>query len=121
MKSTTRLRALAALFALPRAASLRAQYAPPPPPRPFPGFANEKLRAENVYMSAWDIGANYRVRYEEKLGAGATDAGSNWDFSKRAVDDNNNSYLLSRLMPRVAYTGKRVAFMVEARSSDSWG
>jgi hypothetical protein len=97
------------------------QYAPPPPARPFPGFANEKLRAGNVYMSAWDIGANYRVRFEDKLGAGFTDAGSNWDFSKRPVDDNNNAYLLSRLLPRVAYTGKRVAFMVEGRASSSIG
>src|SRR4051812_8323919 len=92
----------------------QAQYTPPPPARPFPGFANEKLRTENVYMSAWDIGASYRLRFEDKVGAGTTDAGSNWDFSKRVVDDNNNSYLLSRFMPRVAYTGKRVAFMVEA-------
>jgi hypothetical protein len=103
------------------ASSSFAQYAPPPPARPFPGFANEKLRAENVYLSAWDIGANYRIRFEDKLGAGFTDAGSNWDFSKRPVDDNNNQYLLSRVMPRVAYTGKRVAFMVEGRASASIG
>jgi hypothetical protein len=115
MKSSLRL----ILLALAGAAVVRAQYAPPPPARPFPGFANEKLRAENVYMSSWDIGASYRMRFEDKLGAGTTDAGSNWDFSKRAIDDNNNSYLLSRLMPRVAYTGKRVAFTVEARSSYS--
>jgi hypothetical protein len=107
-----------ALLAL--ASSALAQYAPPPPAKPFPGFANEKLRAENVYMSAWDIGASYRVRFDDKLGAGTTDAGSNWDFSKRPVDDNNNSYLVSRLMPRVAYTGKRVAFTVEGRSSYSF-
>src|SRR5688572_23730345 len=85
------------------------QYVPPPPARPFPGFANERLRAGNVYLSAWDLGANYRVRYEDKRGAGFTDAGSNWDFSERPVDDTNNSYLLSRLMPRLAYTGKRAA------------
>lgn len=116
MQPITRLLALLAL-----AAPAVAQYAPPPPPRPFPGFANEKLRAENVYMSAWDIAANYRARYESKLGAGFTDAGSNWDFSKRPVDDNNNSYLLSRLMPRVGYTGKRLAFTVEGRASSSIG
>src|SRR5687767_6271287 len=119
MTSKASTLSLAALLAL--TSSALAQYAPLPPPRPFPGFANERLRAENVYMSAWDIGANYRARYEQKLGAGFTDAGSNWDFSKRPVDDNNNGYLLSRLMPRVAYTGKRVAFTMEGRASSSIG
>lgn len=119
MKRAPSVRSLVALAAL--ASSAFAQYAPPPPARPFPGFANERLRAENVYMSAWDIGASYRVRYEDKLGAGFTDAGSNWDFSKRPVDDNNNLYLLSRFMPRVAYTGKRTAFTLEGRASSSIG
>jgi hypothetical protein len=122
--STNRLRALTAtlvLSALGLAPAALAQYVPPPPARPFPGFINEQLRASNVYLSAWDIGINYRARFEDKLGAGTTDAGSNWDFSKRPVDDNNNQYLLSRLMPRVAYTGKWVAFTVEGRSSYSLG
>ena len=71
MKTMPRLTALAAFFftALPL---VRAQYAPPPPARPFPGFANEKLRADNVYMSAWDIGASERLRFEDKLGAAQT-------------------------------------------------
>jgi hypothetical protein len=112
------LRALALLVS---ASSSVAQYVPPPPPRPFPGLANERLRSENVYLSAWDIGVNYRLRYEDKRGAGFTDAGSNWDFSERPVDDTDNSYLLSRVMPRVAYTGKRVAFTVEGRASSSIG
>ena len=116
MKTTIRLLSLLAL-----AAPAFAQYAPPPPARPFPGFANEKLRASDPYLAAWDIGANYRLRFEDKLGAGFTDAGSNWDFSKRPVDDNNNAYLLSRVMPRVAYTGQRLAFTVEARASSSLG
>ena len=120
MKTILR-RALSALLAVAALPALLAQYAPPPPARPFPGFANEKLRATNVYMGAWDIGANYRVRFEDKLGAGTTDAGSNWDFSQRAIDDNNNRYLLSRFMPRVAYTGKRLAFTLEGRASSSLG
>lgn len=113
---------LAALLALSATAFplAHAQYAPPPPARPFPGFANEKLRADNVYLSAWDIGASWRVRFEDKLGAGTTDAGSNWDFSKRAIDDNNNAYELSRFMPHLAYTGKWVAFTLEGRGSYSF-
>ncbi|WP_414662953.1 alginate export family protein [Horticoccus sp. 23ND18S-11] len=115
------LRSLCLIALLGATASIQAQYAPPPPARPFPGFANERLRADNVYMSAWDIAANYRLRYEDKRGAGFTDAGSNWDFSQRAVDDTDNSYLLSRLMPRVGYTGKRTAFLLEGRLSSSIG
>src|SRR3954471_8220111 len=90
-----------ALVALVSIVAARAQYAPPPPARPFPGFANEKLRADNVYLSAWDIGVNWRVRLEDKIGAGTTDAGSNWDFSARPVDDTHNQYELSRVMPHV--------------------
>lgn len=117
------LRLLSATVALSAIALLpaRAQYAPPPPSRPFPGYINEALRAKDVYLSAWDVGANYRVRFEDKLGAGTTDAGSNWDFSKRPVDDNNNQYYLSRLMPHVGYTDKWWSFLVEARSSYSFG
>ena len=106
---------------LAAATSCFAQYAPPPPAGPFPGFMNERMRAGNPYLSAWDVGANYRMRYEDKQGAGFTDAGSNWDFSARPVDDTDNSYLLSRLMPRVAYTGRRLAFTLEGRASSSIG
>jgi len=114
-----------ALFALAllvsAAPAARAQYVPPPPARPFPGLINEKLRAKDVYLSAWDVGVNVRVRGEFKDDAGFTDAGSNWDFSKRKVDDNNNRYLLSRVMPRVGYTSKWINFLVEGRSSYSFG
>ncbi|HEY8994228.1 MAG TPA: alginate export family protein [Lacunisphaera sp.] len=118
MNTLTRLAALLAL-ACTVIPALRAQYTPPPPARPFPGFINEKLRANNVYASAWDIGVNVRYRFEGKDDAGFTDAGSNWDFSKRPVDDNNNSYHLTRVMPRVGYTAKWWNFTVEGRSSYS--
>ncbi len=118
-----RLPRFLSLFALLAAAlpHVRGQYTPPPPARPFSGFINEKLRATDVYMSAWDIGVNIRVRREDKDGAGFTDAGSNWDFSQRPVDDNNNHYYLARVMPRVAYTSKWFAATVEGRSSYSIG
>ena len=59
-------------------------------------MVNDKLRADNVYLSAWDIGVNVRIRFEDKEDAGFTDAGSNWDFSLRPQDDNNNHYSLLR-------------------------
>jgi hypothetical protein len=120
MRTANRLR-LGSLAMFIAASSLFAQYTPPPPARPFPGFMNEKLRANDVYMNAWDIGVNIRGRYENKNNAGSTDAGSNWDFSKRPQDDNDNAYYLARVMPRVAYTAKWYAFTLEGRSSYSIG
>ncbi len=119
MKILHRGVALATLLgsALP---ALHAQYTPSPPARPFPGIINEQLRADNVYASAWDVGVNVRVRYEGKDDAGFTDAGSNWDFSLRPQDDNNNHYELTRVMPRVGYTAKWYNFLVEGRSSYSF-
>jgi hypothetical protein len=110
-------------LALVLASVAHAQYAPPPPARPFPGFVNEKLRAKDVYLSAWDVATNVRVRVEDKQGAGFTDAGSNWDFdaSGGPARDNNNLYTVTRVMPRVAYTGKWFAATVEARFSESLG
>ncbi len=119
MKIHLRLAAIAAFSAL----SAYAQYAPPAPARPFAGFANEKLRASDPYLSAWDVGASFRLRVEDKLGAGTTDAGSNFDFdaSGGPARDNNNVYELTRLMPHVIYTGKWLAFTLEGRGSYSFG
>ena len=120
-----RLPPSAALLALALACTvfpaLRAQYVPPPPARPFPGLINDQLRTTDVYLSAWDIGVNVRVRYEGKDDAGFTNAGSNWDFSLRPQDRNNNHYALTRVMPRIGYTAKWFAFLVEGRSSYSFG
>ncbi len=103
------------------AAPALAQYAPPPPPRPFPGFMNENLRSRDPYLAVWDVGGSFRLRYESKQGAGFTDAGSNWDFSDRPQDDTENAYLLYRLMPRAGFTGKWFAATLEGRSSYSYG
>ena len=91
--------------------------AKPAAPPPFPGFVNARLRADDPAMKAWDIGVNVRLRYDDKNGAGTTDAGSNWDFSKRPVDDNENAYELLRIMPKVGYTGQWLSFLVEGRTS----
>lgn len=101
------------------AASAFGQYTPSAPARPFPGYANERLRGSDPYMSVWDVGVNVRTRSEFKEGGGFTDAGQNWDFSSNPAFDNNNSYHLLRVMPRVAYTGKRLAATLEGRASYS--
>ncbi len=114
--------ALAAL--LPALAS--AQYSPAPP-RPYPGMLNDKLRAADPYNAQWDVGVNLRARLEAKDNAGFTSAGSNRDFSGgRPVSaangdrfDNDNTYVLTRVMPRVGYTDKWFSVFTEFRSSDS--
>jgi len=114
------LLAVTAFFAI---IQLHAQYTPPPPPRPFPGFLNEYLRASDPYMAAWDIALNVRERVEDKDNAGFTYSGQNADFRDTGTglnNDNNNSYYLTRIMPRVGYTAKRFAFLVEGRSSISY-
>lgn len=120
MNTAPRLATLAALCTVSLSSAL-AQYTPSAPARPFPGFANEYLRASNPYLSAWDVGVNVRTRLEFKEGGGFTDAGQNWDFSANPAFDTNNSYQLTRVMPRVAYTAKWVAATLEARSSYSFG
>ena len=125
MKLPTPLRCLAlhaiATFAL---VPLHAQYAPSVPARPFPGYINEYLRNADTYKTNWDIGVNARARVEVKDNAGFTYTGQNADFrltGPGATVDNNNSYLLLRLMPRIGYTAKWYAFTVEGRSSASAG
>lgn len=118
--NTARTYCLLALLAA-SLSTLQAQFAPALPARPFPGFVNEELRGTNPYMNAWDIGVNVRGRLESKDNAGFTDAGSNWDFSTRPQDDNQNTYTLLRALPRVGYTARRFAFLVEGRTSYSIG
>lgn len=89
-------------------------------PSPFPGYINDAVRSSDPSLKAWDFGVNVRVRWEDKDGAGTTDAGSNWDFSERPQDDTVNRYELLRVMPRVGYTSSIVSFLVEGRSSYSF-
>lgn len=105
--------------------SLPAQYVPSAPARPFPGYINEALRKNDVYMSQWDVGVNVRGRLEAKDNAGFTYSGQNADFRAGGVAngipiDNDNSYFLTRVMPRVGYTEKWWSVLVEGRSSASF-
>ena len=101
-------------------ASLAAEYSAPQPVQATPGTLNEYLRAQDASLGAWDFGVNLRFRYEDKEEAGTTKAGSNWDFSARPQDDNDNRYELLRVMPHLGYTSSEVAFYVEGRTSYSY-
>jgi hypothetical protein len=118
--------------------TVQAQYTPPPSPAPFAGFINEWLRKEDPYMSAWDIGGSFRVRYEIKENGGAVfglpavttvvppvaPAPSGADFREHLGTlraDNDNSYFMSRLRARVGYTAEWFNFLVEGRNSNTTG
>ena len=109
------------LIFLLSAASACAQYTPPSPPTPVPSLIDDYVLAHDPSLKGWDFGVNERLRYEDKEDAGTTHAGSNYDFSANPPTTNSNEYWLTRLMPRVAYTGDLIAFLVEARSSYSIG
>lgn len=118
-----RLAALASgLVAL--CSSLPAQYVPSAPSRPFPGYINESLRKKDVYLSQWDVAVNVRGRLEVKDNAGFTYSGQNADFRGGAapgvIFDNDNSYFLTRVMPRVGYNDRWFSVLLEGRSSASF-
>jgi alginate export protein len=108
-------------FILASASYSLAQYTPPPSPQPFPGFVNSFARTSDPSLSNWDFGVNVRFRAEDRAEAGTTDAGSNWDFSRRPQDDNQNRYEVLRVMPRIGYTGSWFSALLEGRSSYSFG
>lgn len=95
-----------------------AQYAPPPPTQPFPGFINDYLRKQDPYYANWDIGGSFRMRYELKEnGLGLPPAN---DFRRTGVD-NDNSYFSSKLLLKVGYTARWWNFLVEGRNSSTSG
>lgn len=93
-----------------------AQYAPPPPPAPFPGFLNEYLRAQNPYLNQWDIGGNDRSRYEHKDAFAIQGQAGSVDFRNHGADMAND-YFLNRLRLHVSYTDKWWSAYVEPQSS----
>jgi len=111
-QNTLHLTALVLAFA----PTAMAQYAPPPPPRPFPGFINEALRKNDPYMNQWDIGGAWRMRYETKDGYGIAGSPGSTDFRSNNAD-TSNSYLLSRIRLRLGYTSKWWGALAEGRSS----
>ncbi len=108
----------AGALVLAAANTIYAQYTPPAPLQPFPGFINDALRKQDPYYSVWDVGGAYRGRYEVKEnGLGLPPVN---DFRKDGVD-NDNSYLSQKVLARVSYTDKWWSAYVEGRSSTTSG
>lgn len=87
------------------------------PVAPSPGWLNEFLRADDPYMNAWNLGVLYWGRYEVKQNGGFVGPGSAADF--RTDVDNDNNYLLTKVLPRVGYTGKWFEVFVQGRHSSA--
>jgi hypothetical protein len=107
---------IAGALALSAATTVRAQYAPPPPTQPFPGFANDWMRQQNPYLAAWDVGGAERVRYEIHEGYAIAGLPGSLDFRDHGAD-MSNEYLLSKLLFHVGYTDKWWSVYGEGRSS----
>lgn len=89
------------------------------PVTPTPGWINETLRKEDPYKSAWNVGVLYWTRFEVKENGGFVGPGSLADF-RRDVD-NDNSYLLQKVLPRIGYTSKWYDVFVQGRHSSVTG
>ena len=83
------------------------------------GLLNEALRKDDPYMNAWNFGAFYSSRYEMKENGGFVGPGSIADF--RTGVDNDNSYLMQKLLIRVGYTAKWFEVFVQGRHSSVTG
>lgn len=93
-----------------------AQYAPPPPPAPFPGFINDYLRQNNPYMNQWDFGGFARERFENKEGMAVQGVAGSNDFRKNG-SDQSNEYFLEKIRYHAGYTGKWWNAYVEGQNS----
>jgi hypothetical protein len=97
-----------------------ADFDPTIPARPTAGLLNDYLRLDNPGMAAWDIGVNTRLRYEVRDNFGIPGKGpTSADFRK--IGDNDNSYFLERIRPRVGYNSEWFSAFVEGQHSGESG
>jgi len=109
---------LASLTLSAPTASIAGDYGLNSPVRPSPGYINDRLRANNPYAAQWNVGVNYRVRYEVHENGNLPPLSAR-DFSDAPGVDNDNSYLLQKVRARVGYTAEWFEVFGEARSSSS--
>lgn len=110
----------ASAIVLAAANSVYAQYTPPAPLQPFPGFINEALRKQDPYYSVWDIGGVFRGRYELKEGGLGVPPANDFRATTGTGSRNNNDYFSTKVLARVGYTDKWWSAYVEGRSSETW-
>ncbi len=118
---TSTLSTIALAFAVQ--STVDAQYAPPTPLQPFPGFINTYLRNQDAYLANWDVGGSVRLRYE--LRENNLAAPGNSDFASTATAkgtnpggiSNDNGYFADKVLFRLGYTDKWWGFLAEGRSS----
>jgi hypothetical protein len=115
---TTSIALTAGTLVLAACNHVYAQYAPPPPLQPFPGFINDYLRKKDPYNSVWDLGGAVRLRYELKDdGLGLP---PNADFRDNFAG-NDNDYFSDKIIVRAGYTGQWFSVLAEGRSSSTVG
>lgn len=113
----------AILTAIAAAPGAFAQYAPPTPLQPFPGFINTYLRNQDAYLANWDVGGSARFRYEVRENNLAAPPNSDFASAATAVATNpgkianDNSIFADKVLFRVGYTDKWWGALAEARSS----
>jgi hypothetical protein len=112
--------ATAGVLVLGATTPLHGQYAPPPPPAPFPGFINEWLRKDDPYMNRWDFGGSMRLRYELKDNFAIAGVPGSADFRRDGADVDSR-YLLERIRLRAGYTDTWFSVLAEGRSSLAQG
>jgi hypothetical protein len=118
MKKKSLLVLTSTAVALGASAPALAQYAPPPPTQPFPGFLNEYLRKQDPYYANWDISGSARFRYEVRENALGLPPNNDW---RKTGFDNDNSYFSDKILAHVGYTAKWWSVYVEGRSSSTTG
>ncbi len=101
--------------------SVYAQYTPPPPPVPFPGFINDYLRKKDPYNAVWDIGGAVRGRYETKNSGLGLPPANDFRDNTTATSVNDNDYYSTKVLARISYTDKWWSAYVEGRSSMTIG
>ncbi|MBM3881347.1 MAG: hypothetical protein FJ387_16745 [Verrucomicrobia bacterium] len=91
--------------------------APTPPTPPSAGFVNDWLRAQDEFFGAWDLGGQFRLRFEHRENLAIAGVPGAIDF-RAAGADHGNSYWLYRTKAHLGYapTSWAKAF-VEGRDS----